>query len=147
MIQIVLRRVHLGNQSISAEIDIVEKLFAQKLLCPGFHAGPAIPQGELILNILLQGLHIRAVQHAGNRQLRHLGQGAVLHIRALPIRQNGLPDHQSTQEEAEENRYKAGISFCHGVSLLRTGNTGTDYSCRPPDRQCKQPGPPASKWG
>ena len=49
---------HLGDEGVAAEIDPVELPFAQQVLIAGLEPHPAVPQGELVSQVLPQPLSL-----------------------------------------------------------------------------------------
>ena len=148
--QLSIRRVHLGDQGVAAEVNTVEHALADELLRPGFQARPAVPQRKLIGKVRLYRVGVAAVRQSGPGELRLLGQGPVLRLGLGLIRQQDVPHQKPPEEQAEKCRQEAAVCFCHvGSPPLRTGNTGRDCSCRPPDRRCRPPvqGPSAPASG
>ena len=76
---------------------------AQQILVPVFQPHPAVPEGELVLQIFLQPGSIAAVHQGGPGEVRHTGQGTILHWREGPVRQKDVQQTEARQKSTEQN--------------------------------------------
>ena len=88
LVQALLRVFYLGNETVTTQIHIVELGFADQLLRPCLEHGPLVPQGELVGKVLLHGAGEAAVLEGLPGKRRPLAQRPVLHLGALPVRQD-----------------------------------------------------------
>ena len=82
--------LQLVNQPVAAEVHAVELPLAQQVLIPVLQPHPAVPQGKLVLQVLLQAGGIAAVPQGGPGESGQLAQVPVLHGREGPVRQKDV---------------------------------------------------------
>ena len=102
-----------GDQGVAAEVDVVELPVAQQVLIPGLQPHPAVPQGELVRQVLLQIGGEGPVHQARPGEHRGLAQIPVLHRGEGPVRQEQVEDAEATDKQAEDGRRQALGQFCH----------------------------------
>ena len=96
----VIRWGVLGKEglAVGAEVDAVVLLLAQQSLRPGLQVDPAVPQGELVDDVILKRAHERAADQAVRGGGLPLGQIAVLLLGKRPVGQEEQGRAKSKEE-------------------------------------------------
>ena len=117
--QVVLRWLGvLGKEglAIGAQVDPVVLLLAHQPLAPGLELNPAVPQGELVDDVLLKVLHKLAGLQGGQCGGLELGQIAVLLLGEVPVGGDQQRGPKAKDEHAEESGNECSILFTHSGS-------------------------------
>ena len=145
VVQVDLFVVHLGGVDevvILALIDVLGGIAAGEQGPVGIHTHEEVTAGDLVGGEGLQVLLELTLHNGLGRNLREARQVALLVLRVLLVGQEEEEKGHHSQEAQKNHGGQYLIEFFHVHTLLRTGNTGRDCSCRSPGWPCTAGGLP-----
>ena len=123
--------VQLGDGDVFGEVVLADEhtvvvLLAQHVVGPeGFHRSEAVPQGEMVQQIVFQVFGKFGGGQAFGSDRREFGQFPPFGFGNFRIRQQQVQDHAAHQKDRQDCDGQNLFHFCHGAPP-RSGNTGTD---------------------